>query len=49
VASDVAANSVPATTAGMIEIESGSLRVRISGSVEVSALNAVLAHVGRRP
>ena len=49
VPSDVAANSVPATTAGMIEIESGSLRVRISGSVEVSALHAVLAHVGRRP
>ncbi|MDQ2765026.1 MAG: transposase [Pseudomonadota bacterium] len=33
---------------GSIEIEGGGLRVRFSGSLDVAALHAVLAHVGRR-
>jgi transposase len=32
----------------MLEIESGSLRIRFSGPVEAAVLKAVLAHVGRR-
>jgi transposase len=37
-----------AAGAGMIEIESGGLRVRFSGQVDAAALHVVLAHVGRR-
>jgi hypothetical protein len=33
---------------GVIELESGSLRVRFSGSVDTGALRVVLAHLGRR-
>jgi transposase len=33
---------------GTIEIEGAGLRVRVSGSVDMGALHAVLAHVGRR-
>lgn len=33
---------------GMIEIEVGGLRVRLSGAVDLGALRTVLSHVGRR-
>jgi transposase len=35
-------------SAGTIEIESGDVRVRVQGSVDMDALQAVLARVGRR-
>ena len=38
----------PATTTGLIEIEQGELRVRVSGAVDTAALRVVLAHLGRR-
>jgi len=37
-----------ATEAGTIEIESGNMRVRFSGPVDVAALRVVLGRVGRR-
>jgi transposase len=46
-------SSVTSTTAesaspqGTIEIEGAGLRIRFSGPLDVSALHAVLAHVGR--
>jgi len=45
---DVAGGSVPAAVAGMIELESGSLRVRFSGPVDAGALRLVLGQLGRR-
>ena len=47
-ASDVMAGSAPMSAPGVIELESGSLWVRFSGSVDGSALRLVLAHLGRR-
>ena len=35
-------------SSGTIEIESGDVRIRVQGSVDMSALQAVLARVGRR-
>jgi transposase len=41
--------SPPADPApGTIEIESGDVRIRVQGSVDMSALQAVLTRVGRR-
>jgi transposase len=34
---------------GTIEIDGAGLRILFSGPIDVSALHAVLAHVGRRP
>ena len=47
-ASEVMAGSAPMSAPGMIELESGNLRVRFFGSVDASALRLVLAHFGRR-
>jgi hypothetical protein len=33
---------------GTIEIESGDVRIRVQGSVDIDALQAVLARVGGR-
>lgn len=46
--SDTAGKSVPVAAAGMIELESGSLRVRFSGPVDAAALRLVLGQLGRR-
>jgi transposase len=43
-----AAASSAAAETGVLEIESGRLRVRFSGPVDAAALKAVLAQVGRR-
>lgn len=47
-ASEVTAGSAPMSAPGVIEFESGNLRVRFSGPVDAGALRLVLAHVGRR-
>ena len=47
-ANEVTTGSAPMPAPGVIELESGSLRVRFSGAVDVSALRLVLAHLGRR-
>ena len=41
--------TVPVATTGVIELESGSLRVRFSGPVDAGALRVVLGQLGRRP
>jgi len=46
--SNVAAKSGSAASAGTLEIESGGVCVRFSGSVDTGALRLVLAHMGRR-
>jgi hypothetical protein len=46
-AEEVAASTV-ATGPGTIAIESGDMRVRFSGRVDVAALRVVLGRVGRR-
>jgi transposase len=38
----------PVSATGMIELESGALRVRFSGPVDPAALRLVLGHLGRR-
>ncbi len=38
----------PSTLPGVIELESGSLRVRFSGPVDAAALRLVLGQLGRR-
>jgi transposase len=48
VPSSVAIDPEPATTAGVLQIECGDLRVRFSGPIDAGALRVVLAHVGRR-
>jgi transposase len=45
---ETAVGSGAATGAGTIEIESGDVRVRFSGRVDVAALRVVLGRVGRR-
>ena len=47
-AHEATAGSAPMSAPGVIELESGSLRVRFSGSVDTGALRVVLAHLGRR-
>jgi len=42
------ASATDGTPSGTIEIESGDLRIRVQGSVDMSALQAVLSRVGRR-
>jgi transposase len=42
------ATATAETCPGMIEIESDDLRVRVQGSVDMRALQAVLSRVGRR-
>jgi hypothetical protein len=44
---DLASPSADASV-GTIEIESGDVRIRVQGSVNIDALQAVLARVGRR-
>lgn len=44
---DGALGQVAPAATGVIELESGSLRVRFSGPVDVSALRLVLGHLGR--
>ena len=39
--------TIPAASA-MIEVEGAGVRVRFSGALDIDALHAVLAHVGRR-
>jgi len=41
-------SATDAAPSGTIEIESGDLRIRVQGSVDMSALQAVLSRVGRR-
>ena len=45
---EVTSGAVPMATTGMIELESGSLRVRFSGPVDAGALRLALGHLGRR-
>jgi hypothetical protein len=47
-AAEFVAASTVATGPGTIEIESGDMRVRFSGRVDVAALRVVLGRVGRR-
>jgi hypothetical protein len=45
---EVTGAAVSRAAAGMIELESGSLRVRFSGPVDAGALRLVLGQLGRR-
>jgi transposase len=45
---DIMADCAPVPEAGMLEIESGGLRVRFSGPIDAGALRLVLTHLGRR-
>ena len=45
---EVTGGAVLVATTGMIELESGSLRVRFSGPVDAGALRLVLGQLGRR-